>query len=117
MEDDSIFIHAYAEASLTILGEVYYKLGQSPVELKDGIGISLLLPSVKAGCKYTYEIMEKNHILDIYIELKAFELNAYVFLEIQFEIFGVYFTFRVELAGEMAKGITYYSVYRKKIPV
>ena len=61
--------------------------------------------------------MEKNHILDIYIELKAFEIKAYIFLEIQFEIFGVDFTFRVELAGEMAKGITYYSIYRKKIPV
>ena len=117
MEDNSIFIDAYGEASLTISGEVYLFLGQKPVVIKAGIGISLLLASVRAGCKYTYEIMEKNHILDIYIEQKAFELNAYVFLEIKFEIFGVDFTFRVELAGEMAKGITYYSIYRKKIPV
>ncbi len=49
MEDRSIFMNAYGEASLTILGEVYYKLGESPVELKAGIGISLLLASVRAG--------------------------------------------------------------------
>ena len=84
MEDNSIFINAYGEVSLTISGEVYLFLGQSPVELKAGIGISLLLASVRAGCKYSYEITEKNHILDIYIQIKAFELNAYIFLDIEF---------------------------------
>ena len=84
MEDNSIFINAYGEVSLTISGEVYLFLGQSLVELKAGIGISLLLASVRAGCKYSYEITEKNHILDIYIQIKAFELNAFVFLDIEF---------------------------------
>ena len=60
---------------------------------------------------------EKNHILDIYIEQKAYSLNAYVFLEIKFKILGVDFTFRFELAAEMAEGLTLYSAYRKKIPV
>ena len=84
MEDYSIFIHAYAEASLTIFGEVYNKLGGSPVELKAGIGVSLLIANVRVGCKYTYEIMEIKHILEIYIQIKAFELNAYIFLDIEF---------------------------------
>ena len=50
MEGSSIFIDAYGEASLTISGEVYLFLGQKPVEVKVGIGISLLLGSVRAGC-------------------------------------------------------------------
>ena len=117
MEDSKIFIDAYGEASLTISGEVYTFLGQKPVVVKAGIGISLSLASVKAGCKYSYEIKEKNHILDIYIEEKAFALNAYVFLEIEFKIFGVKFNFRVELAAQLAEGISTTAGYRKKIPV
>ena len=117
MEDDSIFIDAYGKASLTISGQVYLFLGQKPVQVKAGISISLLLGSVRAGCKYSYEIMEKNHILDIYIELKAFEIKAYIFLEIVFKIFGIKLHFRVELAGQLFEGVSTYRNYTKKIPV
>ena len=63
------------------------------------------------------QIMKKNHILDIYIERKALELKAYVFLEIEFKIFGVKFNFRVELAAVMVKGFSVTIGYRKKIPL
>ena len=117
MEDSKIFIDAYGEASLTISGEVYTFLGQKPVVVKAGIGISLSLASVKAGCKYTYEIMKKNHILAIYIEMKSLELKAYIFLGIEFKIFGVNFNFRIELAAVKFKGISAFVGYKKKIPV
>jgi hypothetical protein len=117
IENTSIFIDAYGEASLTISGEVYLKLGQKPVEVKAGIGISLLLGSFRSGCKYTYEIMKKNHILEIYIERKSLELKAYVFLEIEFKIFGVKFCFRIELVSIIVKGYSVTTGYRKKIPV
>ena len=60
---------------------------------------------------------EKNHILDIYIEIKAFEINAYIFLEIEFEILFGKFNIRIELAAEVAKGVSSVSRYKKKIPV
>ena len=116
-EDKSIFINAYGEASTTIGGEVSLYLGQKPVVIKAGIGISLLLASVRAGCKYTYEIMKKNHILAIYIEMKSLELKAYIFLGIEFKIFGVNFNFRIELAAVKFKGISAFVGYKKKIPV
>ena len=103
--------------SLSISGEAYVFLGESPVELKAGIGISLLLASARAGCKYTYEIKEKNHILDIYIQKKSFALKAYVFLEIEFRVFDVKFSFRVELAAQLARGGITTAGIRKKIPV
>ncbi len=57
--------------------------------------------------------MDKNHILEIYIQLKSFDLNAYAFLEIHFKIFKI----RVQLARQMAKGKSTTAGYRKKIPV
>ena len=47
MEDNSIFINAYGEVSLTISGEVYLFLGQSPVELKAGIVFLYYLPGLE----------------------------------------------------------------------
>jgi hypothetical protein len=44
MEDNSIFINAYGEVSLTISGEVYLFLGQSPVEIKAEIVFLYYLP-------------------------------------------------------------------------
>ena len=116
-ENKSIFIDAYGDASLSIGGEVSLYLGQKPVVLKAGIGISILLASVRAGCKYTYKIMEKNHFLDIYIEFKTSEIKAYVFLEIEFKILEVEFTFRVELVAVKYKGVSAYMGIRKKIPI
>ena len=117
IKDKTIFIDTYGETSLTISGEIYFFLGQKPTKIKVGAGISIVLASVKRGCKYKYEIMEKNHILEIYLEAKAFELNAYLFLEIELKIGDFKLSYRVELAAQLYNGISASNGIRKKIPI
>ena len=59
MEDNSIFINAYGEVSLTISGEVYLFLGQSPVELKAGIVFLYYLPGLELDVNILMKLWKK----------------------------------------------------------
>ena len=103
--DKSIYIDLYAQASISIFGEVgiYFKLGGGN-EINMGAGISFNLASVKEGIKYEYKKKEKKDNIEIYKKFEALQLKAYVYIEFKIKIIDIILNIRIELANALFKG-------------